>query len=47
MKQVDALKSFIDSGLVYTTAKANLNDASSAEYAISVVKYVYRSAVIV
>ena len=47
MKKVEALTQFTESGHVYTIPKANLNDGASAEYAISVVKYVYKEAVIV
>ena len=42
MKKVEALSQFTESGHVYTIPKANLNDGASAEYAISVVKYVYK-----
>ena len=47
IKVVVALQKFIETGHVFTTNKINLNDASSAEYVISVVKHVYKGWVIV
>lgn len=47
LKQVAALQKFVESGLIFSTTKVNVNDAASAEYAISVVKHVYPACVIV
>lgn len=47
LKQVSALQKFVESGLIFSTTKVNVNDAASAEYAISVVKHVYPACVIV
>lgn len=47
LKEVAALQKFTETGHVFTTTKVNVNDAASAEYAISVVKHVYSSCVIV
>lgn len=45
--QVEALENFTKSGLQYQTPRQNLNDLSSAEYAVQAVKYVYPQCVIV
>lgn len=47
LKSVAALQKFIETGHIFTTNKVNLNDPSSAEYIISVVKHVYKGWVII
>ena len=47
LNAVVALKKFTETGHIFTTTKVNMNDAQSAEYAISVVKHIYKSCVIV
>jgi coatomer protein complex subunit gamma len=47
LMEVNALKQFTETGLVYKTSRQNLNDVQTAEYAVQTVKYVYKPCVIV
>lgn len=46
MASVPALAKFTETGHIFTTCKQNVNDQSSSEYAIQVVKQVYQNFVI-